>query len=328
MTADWPAFDEGILSAVGNTPIVRLTKVFPDLPFTLHAKCEGVNPGGSAKDRAALAMLKQGVEAGLVRPGTLVVESSSGNMGIGLAQACAQLGLRFVCVVDSLTPLMTMRQLQAFGAAVEQVSLPPHGRGSLLEARLNRVQALLREHTGAFWPNQYSNPRNAAAHHRTMAEIVSVLGTVDVLVCATSTCGTLRGCAEHIRNQRLATRVIAVDAVGSVLHADVPKPRLLPGHGISIRPALFDPGLADEWIAVTDRECVAGCLALARREGILAGASSGGIIAAVARVRTRIPSGAVCAVILCDRGERYLDTVYNDNWVAERLGPMGGEELL
>jgi cysteine synthase A len=262
-------------------------------------------------------MLREALSSGAISKGTVVVESSSGNMGIGLAQACSCLGLRFICVTDPKTTLQNVRLMKAYGAEVDAVTEPDAVTGEFLQARLNRVRHLLATTPNAFWPNQYANVANARAHHRTMREIVTALdGRVDVLVCAASSCGTLRGCAEYVRWRALPTRIIAVDAVGSVIFGGQRAKRLLPGHGAAVRPALFRDDLADEVIHVSDLDCIFGCRLLARREAILAGASSGGVITAVDRARRVIPDGAVCVTILADRGERYLDTVYSDEWVA------------
>jgi N-(2-amino-2-carboxyethyl)-L-glutamate synthase len=314
---------KGVLDAVGNTPLVGLTRVFNGLRFQLFGKLEGLNPGGSMKDRPALKMLVDGLASGEIARDAVIVESSSGNMGIGLAQACSYLGLRFICVVDSKTTAQNVRLLKAYGARVEQVTEPDARTGELLHARLNRVADLLASTKNAFWPNQYSNVNNPLAHHQTMREIATALGgRVDMLFCSTSTCGTLRGCAEHVRRHALPTKIIAVDAIGSVIFGGEPAKRLLPGHGAAVRPALFQPGLADEVILVSDLECITGCRLLARREAILAGASSGAVVMAVHRARPNIPDGAVCAAILADRGERYLDTVFCDEWVESHFGAV------
>jgi cysteine synthase A len=130
----------------------------------------------------------------------------------------------------------------------------------------------------------------------------------------------MRGCAEYVRDHFLHTKIIAVDACGSVIFGDKPAKRLIPGHGAARRPELYQPGLADRCIHVSDLECVVGCRRLLRREAILAGGSSGGVLMAVERARAEIPFDAVCAMILCDRGERYLNTIYSDMWVAKHFG--------
>jgi 2,3-diaminopropionate biosynthesis protein SbnA len=313
----------GVLSAIGNTPLVRLNRVLEGIDFRLYAKLEALNPGGSMKDRPALSIIEHAFEAGDLGPGAVVIESSSGNMGIGLAQVCACFGLRFICVVDPKTTPQNVRLLKAYGAEVEMVTEPDPATGEYLPARIARVQSLRGVCPDSFWPNQYANDYNPRAHHRTMQEIVSELdGQVDYLFCATSTCGTLRGCAEYVAGHGLRTKVIAVDAIGSVIFGGESLKRLIPGHGAAVRPGLFQPGLADRCIHVSDLDCIVGCRRLARREAILAGGSSGAIISAVEEARSLIMPGSTCAVILADRGERYLDTIYCDEWVLEHFGDI------
>src|SRR5215467_119285 len=135
--------NQSILSTIGNTPLVRLTNALPDCPFRLFAKLEGFNPGGSAKDRPALHILQEGMRTGAIKPWSVVVESSSGNLGIGLAQACRYLGLRFICVVDPKTTEQNLRILKAYGAEIDLVE-EPDSIGGFLQARIDRVQTLLR----------------------------------------------------------------------------------------------------------------------------------------------------------------------------------------
>jgi cysteine synthase A len=314
---------DSVLSAIGRTPLVKLSKIIPDAHFQLYAKLEGLNPGGSTKDRPAFSIIKYGLESGEVRAGTVVVESSSGNMGIGLAQACSYYGLRFICVVDPKTTMQNIRLLQAYGAEVDVVMQADPGTGEFLQARIDRVRALLDSTPNSFWPNQYSHHYNPIAHHRTMHEIVTDLGgEIDYLFCATSTCGTIRGCSEYVRQHNLKTKIFAVDAVGSVIFGGGKAKRLIPGHGAAVRPALFQPHIAERCIHVTDRECVVGCRRLVRTEAILAGGSSGAVLMAVEQLKHEIPAGATCALILPDRGERYLDTIYSDCWVSENFGDI------
>ncbi|HJX27983.1 MAG TPA: 2,3-diaminopropionate biosynthesis protein SbnA [Thermoanaerobaculia bacterium] len=319
------AAHEGVLSAVGRTPLVRLRRIYPDIDFRLYAKLEALNPGGSIKDRPAREILQEAMRSGAVGPGTVIVESSSGNMGIGLAQACACFGLRFICVVDAKASKQNIRILEVYGAEIDYVAEPDPETGEFLPARLNRVKELLGQIDNAFWPNQYANEHNSGSHHRTtMQEVVTELGAqgdrVDFVLCATSTCGTVRGCGELVRERGLPTRVLAVDALGSLIFSDQKGPRHLPGMGAGLRPPLCDLRYIDECVHVSDLECISACRLLIRREGIFAGASSGGLLAAVGKIRDKIPAGATCVVILPDRGERYLDTVYSDQWVREHFG--------
>jgi N-(2-amino-2-carboxyethyl)-L-glutamate synthase len=314
---------EGILSTIGNTPLIELTRLFPERSFRLFAKLEGFNPGGSIKDRAAYTILKNALESGAIQPETTIIESSSGNMGIGLAQACAYLHLPFICVVDPKTTRQNSAILKAYRANIELVTEPDPVTGEYLQARIDRVKSLRSELPDSWWVDQYSNIFNAAAHHQTMHEIASALeGRVDYLFCATSTCGTIRGCTDYLREQRLQTRVFAVDAIGSVIFGGAAQKRLLPGHGASRQPELYRAGLAERCIYISDLECVVGCRLLLKHEAVLAGGSSGAVIMALDKVQHEIADDATCVVILCDRGERYLDTIYSDAWVEQHFGDI------
>jgi cysteine synthase A len=318
----WPS-GTGVLSAVGQTPLVRLDRILPDAGFTLYAKLEMLNPGGSIKDRAALGMLLDGYAQGKIGPRTTIVESSSGNLGVGLAQACRYLGLRFVCVVDTRATRTNVDILKAYGAEIHVVGEPDEAGGDLLTARINRVKHLCETIEDSFWVNQYANVANSHAHYQTMDEIAGALGgRVDYLFVATSTCGTLRGCCEYVRARGLKTKVVAVDAAGSVIFGQQPRKRLIPGHGASRTPELYLSGLEDMHLHVTDLDCVVGCLNLLSREAVLAGGSSGGVVSAVGKLQEEIPDGATCVAVLCDRGERYLDTVYSEDWVREHFGDI------
>jgi N-(2-amino-2-carboxyethyl)-L-glutamate synthase len=315
--------DQGILSTIGNTPLIKLDKVLKDIPFRLFAKLEGFNPGGSIKDRPAINIIKRAMRTGAITPQTTIVESSSGNMGIGLAQACSYLGLRFICVVDQKTTSQNLRLLETYGAEVDMIHKSDlHGR-DYLQARIDRVRELLSQIKNSFSPNQYANEANSDAHHQTMYEIAMELnGKIDYLFCATSTCGTIRGCAEYAQERGFGTKVYAVDAIGSVIFGSRKADRLIPGHGAAIRPKLYKDDMADKVISVSDLDCVIGCRRLAATEAILAGGSSGAVMTAVEQTRDEIHPGANCVMIFADRGERYLDTIYSDEWVRKHFGDV------
>jgi N-(2-amino-2-carboxyethyl)-L-glutamate synthase len=315
------SLNSGILSTVGNTPLVKLENIFKNDDFHFFTKLEMFNPGGSIKDRPALNMLKNALSNGDIKQGDTIVESSSGNLGIGLAQASRVLGLRFICVIDPKTTQQNIKILKTYGAEVEIVTEPDPITGDFLPARINRVKALLAKIPNSFWCQQYANMNNAQAHHQTMHEIVTKLdGDLDYLFCSTGSCGTLRGCADYVKSHNLKTKIIAVDAKGSVIFGDKRSNRLIPGHGAARVPELFQPGLAEQCIHISDWECILGCHHLLRTEAILAGGSSGAVIAAIAKIRLDIGKGATCVTILCDSGERYLDTIYADTWVKEHFG--------
>lgn len=316
----------GILGTVGGTPLVEFVRLAPNFPGKVFAKIEGFNPGGSIKDRTAVSMVLEGIRNGEIDPArSVVVESSSGNLAIGIAQLCRYHDIRFICVVDAKTSRQNLAILRAYGAEIEEVTEPDPVSGEYLERRLQRVRELVASYPHAFWPNQYANPQNPAAHERTMREIAEALnGKVDYLFCATSTTGTLRGCARYARENALGTTMVAVDAVGSVLFDDRGEKvtRLIPGHGASVRPALFDPTAADQVVHVTDLDTVVGCRRLVAREAVLAGGSSGAVVSAFQQISGAIPAGSHCVLLFPDRGDRYLDTIYDDRWVSERFGEI------
>jgi cysteine synthase A len=315
-----------IVATIGGTPLVALDRLFAPSRFQVYAKCERFNPGGSIKDRAAKSMIEQAIGSGRLIPGvSTVVESSSGNLGIALAQLCNFYRLNLICVVDPRTTAQNLAIMRAYGARVEVVEHRDPATGEYLPARIGRVRSLLESVPDAWWPNQYANEDNARAHHTTMREICEALpGGPDYLFLAAGTCGTLRGCAEYIRDNRLGTRVVAVDAVGSVIFGP-PAPwesthrRTIPGHGAAVVPPLLQPGLADRVVKVTDSECIRGCRRLLAAESILAGGSSGAVIAALQQAPSWIEQGATCVAVLPDGGDRYLDTIYSDQWVESYL---------
>jgi cysteine synthase A len=314
----------GILDAIGDTPLLEFDRIFTDAPFRILAKMESFNPGGSIKDRTALNMLLEKIRTGELDPGrSVVVESSSGNLGVGLAQICRYFGLRFICVVDARTTGRNIAVLRALQCEVEIVKEADPVTGEYLPARLARIRELLSTVPHAYWPNQYANPRNPAAHQRTMREIDLALdGRVDYLFCAVGTFGTLRGCAEYIHENNLGTTVVGVDAVGSVIFGGPSAPRLIPGHGASVRPELLDTALVDAVVHVTDLESVAACRRLVGKEAVLVGGSSGAVVAALHKMADTIEPGSNCVLIFPDGGDRYLDTIYSDSWVTANFGEI------
>jgi 2,3-diaminopropionate biosynthesis protein SbnA len=317
------SFTGGILSAIGNTPLIRLNRLSEESGLHLYAKMELLNPGGSAKDRPALRMILEAWKAGKIGPGSTIIESSSGNMAISLAMICSCTGMRFISVIDPRTTDTNHRILMASGAEIDLVEQPDPESGEFLPARLKRVQELLAEIPGSFWPNQYANPDNYLSHyHTTMKEIAEQLGRVDALFCSVSTCGTIRGLAEYARDHRMGTKIVAADARGSAIFGGYKERRRFPGLGAGIVPPFCRADLVDRIVHVTDLEMVESCRELACKEAILAGASSGAVLAAVRHMKQELPPGSVCVVILHDKGERYLDTVYSDAWVEDQFGSL------
>ncbi len=308
-----------ILDTIGHTPLVRLTKLYPELKQKIFAKLEAFNPGGSIKDRTALRLITHAMESGKLKKGDTVVESSSGNMAIGLAQVCNYFDLNLEVVVDPMVNSQNVKIIKAHGATVHHVTTPCK-EGGYLKARLDKVQEILNSNPRCFWTNQYGNPQNPATHRQTMHEIVKGLGFApDYLLAATSTCGTLMGCADYIDKNHLNTKVIAVDAVGSVIFDSPAGKRNIPGHGAGRKSQFLDKKSIHDVIHINEEECVDGCHRLLHREAILCGGSSGAVTYAVQKIASDLPVGVTIAMILCDNGERYLDTIYNEEWVKENI---------
>ncbi|MFI7638148.1 2,3-diaminopropionate biosynthesis protein SbnA [Nonomuraea sp. NPDC049400] len=308
-----------MFDCVGNTPVVALRRLFPEPGVEVLAKLELMNPGGSMKDRSARHIIETGLAEGSIPPGSTVVESSSGNFGIALAMAARIHGLRFICVVDPKTTSANLALLHQLGATVEIVSEPDEA-GGYLHTRIRRVKELLAEVPGAIWINQYANDRNwQAFYHGTGAELVEQLvRPPSYLFAPVSTTGSILGCSRRLREHFPGLRVIAVDAVGSVIFGSAPARREIPGIGSSRVPELFRPDEIDDVVHVDDVEAAEACRDLLAAEGIFAGGSSGAVVAAIRRTLPRLTTPSRVLAIFPDRGDRYLDLVYDDDWL-ERM---------
>jgi len=311
---------DGILATIGHTPLVKLNKLFSGQKGRFYAKLEMMNPGGSTKDRTAFRMLHHAKQQGKLTNNSTVIESSSGNMAIGLAQVCRYYNINLVVVTDPKINKRTIEILRAYGAKIEKVTVAD-SEGNYLKSRLQKVQELLDIIPDGFWPNQYANELNPGAHHQTMEEINREFSKPpDYLLAATSTCGTIMGCAEYVFENNLNTKIVAVDAVGSVIFDSRGGNRLIPGHGAGRKSDLLEEAYIDHVFHMTDEECVIGCRQLLKKEAILAGGSAGAVVMAAKKLQDIIPEDSTCALIFSDSGERYLDTIYNDDWVLENFG--------
>ncbi|MGY1689773.1 2,3-diaminopropionate biosynthesis protein SbnA [Geodermatophilus sp. SYSU D01105] len=300
---------------------VDLEPIF-DQPLFL--KCEGFNFAGSVKVKAATEMVESAERDGVLTRDSIIVESSSGNLGVALSMIAASKGYRFLCVTDSRCNLQTRLLMEALGAEVYVVS-EPDPAGGLLGARLNHVQALCAADPRYVWLNQYTNQANWRAHHRTTAPaIVRSFPRLDVLFVGAGTTGTLMGCARFFREWHRPVRVVAVDAVGSVIFGGAPGRRMIPGLGMSMRPPLLDESYVDEVVMVEEADAIRACHRLARR-GFLFGGSTGTVVSGAARWLAEHDAAHLTAVAIApDLGERYLETVYQSNW----LHALYGEDVL
>ncbi|WP_080792577.1 pyridoxal-phosphate dependent enzyme [Corynebacterium pacaense] len=317
----------GITGAVGNTPLVRLARLSDRDDILIWAKLEEFNPGGSAKDRTALAMIDAALSDGSMTAKTSIVESSSGNLGVALARECLLHGWAFHCVVDPRVNRRTVALMSAFGATIHRVTAPDPKTGDWLIARRAMVRELLMEIPDSVSFDQYSNPAAFTAHAAgTMSEIVSDLGHApDLLFVAMSTTGTIGGCARHLASIGARTLAIGVDAEGSVLFGGSRGTRVLPGFGAGVAPELEKNAHPHEVVRVADTASVVGARALVHREGVLAGASGGAVVAALMERIGDFAPGTEVVLVLHDSGASYLETIYDDAWVEENLGMCAGE---
>jgi cysteine synthase A len=299
-------------------------ELYVDLrPFAGHRlflKCEGFNFAGSVKLKAANAMVEAAERDGVLRPGSVLVESSSGNLGVALSMIAASRGYGFVCVTDSRCNLQTRLLMEAMGAEVHLVT-EPDPIGGLLAARMNHVRALCAADPRHVWLNQYTNDDAWRAHYRTTGPAIArQFPELDVLFVGAGTTGTLMGCARYFRHRHPSVRVVAVDPVGSVSFGTPSAPRNIPGLGMAVRPPLLDVSFVDEVVHVEERDTVRTCHALARR-GFLFGGSTGTVVSGATRwLDEHDAHGETAVAIAPDMGERYLDTLYHTNWVRDLYG--------
>ncbi|QWF78792.1 putative siderophore biosynthesis protein SbnA [Amycolatopsis sp. CA-230715] len=289
--------------------------------FPLLLKCEGFNFSGSIKLKAAVQMVDNAEREGRLRPGSTLVESSSGNLGVALSTVAASRGYRFVCVTDSRCTLGARQLMQTLGSTVQVITEPDPEHG-FLGARIAVVRRLATEH-GYVWLNQYANAGNWGAHYnRTAQEILRHVPNLEVLFVGAGTTGTLMGCARFLRDVKPSVRVVAIDTVGSTTFGGPAGQRMIPGLGTSTRPRMLDESLVDDLVMVHESDTIRACRSLVRR-GFLFGGSTGTVVHGARQwVAENRPDGRLTAVAIApDLGERYLDTVYHDQWVADIYGP-------
>ncbi|KJK51705.1 cysteine synthase [Lentzea aerocolonigenes] len=288
----------------------------------LYLKVEGLNLTGSVKLKTAASMVAAAEADGRLGPDSVLVESSSGNLGLALGAIAAASGHRFVCVTDIRCNPATVKLLRAMGTEVVVLSTPDRN-GGFLAGRIAHVRQLCASDDRYLWLNQYENEANWMAHRDlTAAEVAAQFPGLDVLFAGAGTGGTLTGCVKFFQDKAPEVRVVAVDAVGSVSFGGQPGPRLIPGLGTSTRPPLLDPELPADVVHVSEQDTVRYCRMLAAK-GFLFGGSTGTVVAgAMDWLSRHDPDGRLTAVVISpDLAERYVDTVYDDNWVSEHFGP-------
>src|SRR3954451_3604950 len=302
-----------ITETMGGTPLVRINRIIPKGHATVLAKCEFFNPLSSVKDRIGVAMIEAAERDGRIDKDTVIVEPTSGNTGIALAFVCAAKGYRLILTMPESMSIERRRLLKALGA---QVVLTPAADG--MRGAIGKAEEILREHKKSFMPQQFMNPANPEIHKLTTAEEIwqDTNGQVDILVSGVGTGGTITGGAEVIRPRKPSFRAIAVEPVASpVIQQTMNKEPVKPGrHKVQGIGAGFVPGnlhleVVDEVVQITDEEAFEWARRLAKEEGIFGGISSGGNVAAAAKVAARPENkGKFIVTIMCSFGERYLST--------------------
>ena len=308
------------VDAIGDTPMRSITIQIGHRGSSLYLKLEGYNPGGSIKDRTALALVRDLESRGLVRKNSTIVEFTSGNLGVGLSCISKCLGYRFIAVVDPKLTAENADKMRCSGAILELVTRQDVTGGYLL-TRLERVKELLSFIPGAAWPNQYDNHANVRAHlEGTGPEILRQMsGRIDAIFVGVSTGGTLAGISRSVRGALPGTRVIAVDAQGSIAFGGAPSPRLLTGIGASRRITLAQRADYSTVMYVTDVDAFACCRALAHCAGVHVGGSSGATIAAAVRWLTEASTAERTVCVCADTGFNYQSSIFDDDYVATTL---------
>jgi cysteine synthase A len=300
------AIFKDITDVIGRTPLVRINKLGSQ-KATILAKLESHNPCGSVKDRIAKAMIEDAEKAGHIKPGSVIIEPTSGNTGIGLAFICATKGYRLILTMPESMSIERRKLLKLFGA---EIVLTPAERG--MAGAVEKAEQLLAENPGAFIPQQFKNPANPQIHRQTTAEEIwnDTEGKVDIFVCGVGTGGTLTGCGEVFKNRNKDTKVVAVEPKDSpVLSGGKPGPHKIQGIGAGFVPAVLNIDVIDEIIQVSNEDAMETARQLAKKEGILAGVSSGAAMWAAMQVSQRAENkGKTIVVILPDTGERYIST--------------------
>ncbi len=284
-------------------------------------KIEGLNIAGSIKLKTAIALIDGLEKTQNISPKkNTIIESSSGNLGIALSIVCKARGYKFICVTDPNTAPKSEQYIKLYGAQVIQVQQRDQS-GGFLGTRIDLIKEMLAKDDGLIWTNQYASSFNVDAHYNSTAkEIFAKFSNLDYLFIGAGTTGTLMGCAKFFKEFSPKTKIVAIDTTGSVTFGSKPAPRYIPGIGTSRRPEICSQENIDEVIFVDEKDAVEMCNYLLKKHGLFLGGSSGSVIHAVKDYAKKIDSKVNVVALSPDFGEKYIDTIYNPNWVKEKFG--------
>ena len=315
---------KNILGLIGNTPLVKINNITRDTKATVLAKIEFSNPGGSVKDRVGLAMVEDAEKKGLLKPGSTIVEATSGNTGIGLAIAGRVKGYRVILVMTDKIGQEKRNYLKALGAEV--IIVPKEAAPDSPDYYRNKAKSLAAEIPGGINLNQYANEANPLSHYYTTgAEIWrDTEGKITHFVCGVGTAGTITGVSRYLKEKKPCIKVIGADPVGSNFKQYKDTGRIgetkihqIEGLGTDIIPPITDFRFVDEILSVEDKDSIDICRKLASEEGIFCGASSGTAAYVALKVAEKLDEKALIVFIVCDTGERYLSKYHNESWLKE-----------
>ena len=323
-----------VLDNHGNTPIVNMF-LESNQNVNLYLKLEMYNPTGSVKDRAASYIIKKLLSEKVITQQTILIESSSGNFGVSLAAYSKLHNMKFICVVDPNITSRNEKMIKLYGGAIDKVLVPDAAGGYLL-SRINRVMEYLQQYNDIYWINQYENILNSEAYKNSLGVEICQVDHIDYVFIGVSSCGTITGVSQKVKEQFPNSKIIAVDIDGSVIFGGTPKKRVIPGIGSSKIPKIIEQAIIDDVVYVNEEQTILMCHNLMHKYNLCCGGSSGSVFSAVNKYfeKMDLKKKVNVVAIMADRGECYLDQIYNTEWCRMLLGdktkesPFAGDGVL